>query len=116
PALPIIDMAELVRLHLCVELDDTWAWVPTGPARHEGGSGGVIEEALIAQGGGDEDEEMPQAVPSPLRTQGERIAPLEEEVHGMREALQESPVEYQRRTRQRTGDASTSTAPQQPDP
>ncbi|GJY31962.1 hypothetical protein Tco_0415457 [Tanacetum coccineum] len=61
PALPIIDMAEFVRLHLCVELDDTWAWILTGPARQEGGAGGVIEEALIAQGGSDEDEEMPQA-------------------------------------------------------
>ncbi|GKA78049.1 hypothetical protein Tco_0784586 [Tanacetum coccineum] len=42
----------------------------------------------MALGGGDEDEEMPQAVPPPPRTQGERIARLEEEVHGMREVLQ----------------------------
>ncbi|GKC86294.1 hypothetical protein Tco_1142011 [Tanacetum coccineum] len=47
PALPIIDMAEL-----------------------EGGAGGVIEEAPVALGGGDEDEEMPQAVSPPPRTQG----------------------------------------------
>ncbi|GKD47563.1 hypothetical protein Tco_1276539, partial [Tanacetum coccineum] len=112
------------------------------------------EEASVAPGGGDEDKEMPQAVPPP-RTQGERIARLEEEVHGMREALQgqrvvldsmahdfsrfttwtvtslaqlmdragvpytiysELPVEYQRCTKQRTDGASTSTAPQQPDP
>ncbi|GKC21871.1 hypothetical protein Tco_1024021, partial [Tanacetum coccineum] len=84
---PIIDMAELVKLQLCIELDDTWAWVPTGPARQEGGAGGVAEEALVAPGGGDEDEEMPQAVPPPPRTQGERIARLEEEVHGVQEAL-----------------------------
>ncbi|GJR02575.1 hypothetical protein Tco_0525559 [Tanacetum coccineum] len=112
----VIDMTELVRLQICVELDDTWAWVPAGPAKQEGDAEGVAEEALVASGGSDEDEEMPQVMPPPPRTQGERIAPLEEEVHGMREALQESPVEYQRRTRQRTGDASTSTAPQQPDP
>nr|GFC46677.1 hypothetical protein [Tanacetum cinerariifolium] len=34
--LPIIDMAELVKLHICVDLDDTWAWPPppaVGPAR-----------------------------------------------------------------------------------
>nr|GFB86051.1 hypothetical protein [Tanacetum cinerariifolium] len=31
---------------------------------------------------------MPQAIPPPPRTQGERIARLEEDVHGMREALQ----------------------------
>nr|GEX82305.1 hypothetical protein [Tanacetum cinerariifolium] len=58
-ALPIIDMAELVRLQLCFELDDTWAWVPTGPARQEGGTQGVDEEVSVAPGGGDEDEEMP---------------------------------------------------------
>nr|GEZ39370.1 hypothetical protein [Tanacetum cinerariifolium] len=42
--------------------------------------------ALIS--GDDEDEEIPQAVPPPPRTQGERIAKLEEDVHGMREELQ----------------------------
>ncbi|GJS25952.1 hypothetical protein Tco_0486572 [Tanacetum coccineum] len=146
-------MAELVRLQLCVELDDTWAWVSIGPARQEGGAGEVVEEAPVAPRGGDEDEEMPQAV-SPLpRTQGERISRLEEEVHGVREALQgqrevldsmarfsrfstwtvtslarmmdragvpytiysESLVEYERRTRRRINEPSTSTAPQQPD-
>nr|GEX93851.1 hypothetical protein [Tanacetum cinerariifolium] len=66
PTLPIINMAELVRLQLCAELDDTWAW-------HRGG---------------DEDEEIPRAVPPPPRTQGERTSRLEEEVHGVREALQ----------------------------
>ncbi|GKB61006.1 hypothetical protein Tco_0917192 [Tanacetum coccineum] len=89
------------------------------------------------------------AMPPPPRTQGERIAQLEEEVHGMRELLQgqsevldhmardfsrfatwnitslarmmdragvaytsyfETPGEYQRRTRKRTGEANTSTA------
>ncbi|GJX07265.1 hypothetical protein Tco_0195197 [Tanacetum coccineum] len=59
PALPIVYMTELVRLQLCVELDDTWAWVPARPARQEGGAGGVTEEAPVAPGGGDEDEEMP---------------------------------------------------------
>nr|GEY36147.1 hypothetical protein [Tanacetum cinerariifolium] len=74
--------------------------------------GGVVEEAPVASCDGDKDEEMPQAVPPPPRTQGERIARLEEEVHGMCEAFQgqregrcalheitESPIEYQRRTK-----------------
>nr|GEU31414.1 hypothetical protein [Tanacetum cinerariifolium] len=65
PTLPIIDMAEL-----------------------EGDAKGVTKEAPVASGGGDEDEEMPQAVPPSPRTQGERIDRLEEEVNGMREALQ----------------------------
>ncbi|GKF87382.1 hypothetical protein Tco_0258259 [Tanacetum coccineum] len=55
---------------------------------HEGDAGGVAEEAPVAPGGGDEDEEIPQAVPPPPKTQDERIARLEEELHGMREALQ----------------------------
>ncbi|GKC86967.1 hypothetical protein Tco_1147616, partial [Tanacetum coccineum] len=74
--LPVIDMAELVRLQICVELDDTWAWVPARPARQEGDAGGVAEEAPVAPEGGDEDEEMPQAMPPSPRTQGERIARL----------------------------------------
>nr|GEU72391.1 hypothetical protein [Tanacetum cinerariifolium] len=76
---------------------------------------GVDVEASMVPGGGVEDVKMPQAVPPPPRTQGERIAILEEEVHGMREALQgavcltrdihisESPVEYERRTRIKPG-------------
>ncbi|GKE79463.1 hypothetical protein Tco_1545583, partial [Tanacetum coccineum] len=55
-----------------------------GPARQKGDAGGVVEEAPMALGGGDEDEEMSQAVPPPPKTQVERIARLEEEVHGMR--------------------------------
>ncbi|GKG44446.1 hypothetical protein Tco_0485884, partial [Tanacetum coccineum] len=33
PELPIIDMAELARLQICVEIDDTWTWVTMGPER-----------------------------------------------------------------------------------
>nr|GEX92481.1 hypothetical protein [Tanacetum cinerariifolium] len=55
----------------------------------EGDAGGVAEEALVAPSYGDKDEEMPQAVPPPPRTQSERIARLEEEVHSMREVLQD---------------------------
>ncbi|GJU73921.1 hypothetical protein Tco_1265326 [Tanacetum coccineum] len=148
-------MTKLVRLQICAEFGDTWAWVPAGPTRQEGDAGGVVKEAPVAPGGGDKDEEMPQAVPPPPRTHDERIALLEEEVHGIREVLQgqievldimasdfsrfttwtvtsltrlmnrtgvpytgylESPVEYQRYTRQTTGKASTSAAPQQPGP
>ncbi|GJW70646.1 hypothetical protein Tco_0127563 [Tanacetum coccineum] len=49
----------LQGLMICVELEDTWAWVLAGPARHDGDAGGVVEEASVALGGGDEDEEMP---------------------------------------------------------
>ncbi|GKB90027.1 hypothetical protein Tco_0962299 [Tanacetum coccineum] len=50
--IPVIDMAELVRLQICIELDDTWAWVPAGLARLEGDARGVIKKALVAPGGG----------------------------------------------------------------
>ncbi|GKA47458.1 hypothetical protein Tco_0740341 [Tanacetum coccineum] len=83
----IIDMTELVQLYICVELGDTWAWVPARLARQEVNAGGVTEEAPVALRGGDENEEMPHAVPPPPRTQGERIARLKEEVHGIREVL-----------------------------
>ncbi|GJU32789.1 hypothetical protein Tco_1176378 [Tanacetum coccineum] len=75
-ALPIVDMAELVRLQICVEFGDTWAWVPAGPAMQEGDAGGVAEEALVAPGGGDEDEEMPQTMLLLPRTQEARLADL----------------------------------------
>ncbi|GKE70511.1 hypothetical protein Tco_1528583 [Tanacetum coccineum] len=78
----------LQGLTICVELDDTWGWVPAGPAKQEGDVGGVAKEDPVAPGGGDEDEEMPRAVPPQPRTQGKRISRLEEEVHGMRETLQ----------------------------
>ncbi|GJV36331.1 hypothetical protein Tco_1408808 [Tanacetum coccineum] len=114
PPLPIIDMVELVRLQLCVELDDTWARVLTGPARQEGGAGGVAKEASVAPGGSDEDEEMPQAVfttwtvTSLVRMMDKAGVPYTR--------YSESPVEYERRTRRMSDGASTSAAPQQPDP
>nr|GFC71848.1 hypothetical protein [Tanacetum cinerariifolium] len=40
---------------ICIELGDTWALVPAGPARQESDAGRVTEEALMAPGGGDED-------------------------------------------------------------
>nr|GFA31153.1 hypothetical protein [Tanacetum cinerariifolium] len=127
--LPVINMAELVRLQICVELDYTWAWVPAGLARKEGDAGGVTEEALVSPRGGDEDEEMPQAVLQSPRTRDERIARLEVEVHSMREALQGQRKgmcslheifrvidRVPETTRQRTDSASISMASQQPDP
>ncbi|GJW95238.1 hypothetical protein Tco_0174910 [Tanacetum coccineum] len=150
PELPVIDMAELVRLQICVKLDDTWAWVAMGPERQPDTAAGApakAEDALIV-------DEGDQAVPAPV---------LEEDVHGLRRDVGSlrglversmidqgrfstwmmscmtqlmdasrmtyqafdgnfrgsSPTAFQRRTRQRTGKASTSAAqqdPQQPDP
>ncbi|GJT55992.1 hypothetical protein Tco_0991046 [Tanacetum coccineum] len=46
--LPIIDMAELVRLQICAQFDDTWAWVAIGPKRQPdvaAGASTVAEDA-----------------------------------------------------------------------
>nr|GEX59214.1 hypothetical protein [Tanacetum cinerariifolium] len=41
--LPMIDMAELVRLQICEDLDDTWAWVALGPERQQVAAAGALE-------------------------------------------------------------------------
>ncbi|GKE48291.1 hypothetical protein Tco_1479549 [Tanacetum coccineum] len=110
-----------------VKLVDTWAWVPAGPARQEGDAGGVAEEAPVAPRGGDEDEEMPQAreVLDSMARDFSRfttwtvtsLSRMMDRADVTYTRYSESPVEYQRRSvRQRTDGASTSAAPQQPDP
>nr|GEV48067.1 hypothetical protein [Tanacetum cinerariifolium] len=83
-----VNILYLISKEIYVKFRDTWGWVPAGPTRQEGDVGGVAEEALVAPGDGDEDEEIPQVVPLPPKNQGERIARFKEEVHGMREILQ----------------------------
>ncbi|GJZ39954.1 hypothetical protein Tco_0586517 [Tanacetum coccineum] len=71
PELPVINMAELVRLQICVELDDTWAWVAMGPERQPvavAGASAVAEDAPIIDEGGQADpapEQAPQQPPPP---------------------------------------------------
>ncbi|GJT79306.1 hypothetical protein Tco_1053648 [Tanacetum coccineum] len=48
PELPVIDMAELVRLQICVELDDTWAWVSMGLERQPDTAAGAPANAKDA--------------------------------------------------------------------
>ncbi|GKE69855.1 hypothetical protein Tco_1527927, partial [Tanacetum coccineum] len=131
PELPIIDITELVRLQICKEIDDTWAWVALGPERQPDAAAGapVIDE------GGQANPTPIQAPPPPAtaRTMPQRMARLEEDVHEIRGMLaeqrevisvtytsySETPREYMRCVRCRTDGASTSAAqqdPQQPDP
>ncbi|GKD24334.1 hypothetical protein Tco_1230548 [Tanacetum coccineum] len=61
--LPVIDMAELVRLQICVELDDTWTWVASEPERQPNATAGTPEaakDALVADKG-------TLAVPAPVQ-------------------------------------------------
>ncbi|GKD20816.1 hypothetical protein Tco_1222519, partial [Tanacetum coccineum] len=54
PELLIIDMAELVRLQICAQFDDTWGWVAMGPERQPDAAVGapvVAEDALVVDEG-----------------------------------------------------------------
>ncbi|GKE10810.1 hypothetical protein Tco_1414361 [Tanacetum coccineum] len=55
PELQMIDMAELVRLQICTQFDDTWAWVAMGPERWldtAAGAPGVAQDAPIVDESG----------------------------------------------------------------
>ncbi|GJT91833.1 hypothetical protein Tco_1080678 [Tanacetum coccineum] len=85
--LPIIDMGELVRLQICMEVNDTWAWVAIGPERQPdtvAGAPAVAEDAPATNEG---DQAIPAPVqapqqppPPPARTMPHRLGRLEEEV------------------------------------
>ncbi|GJT10309.1 hypothetical protein Tco_0857351, partial [Tanacetum coccineum] len=129
PELPIINMAELVRLLICVEINYTWTWVAMGPERQPNAAVGApaIPEDAPAIDEGDQDVlalvHVPQQPPPPppaaaARTQlkdasGLTYQTFDETFRGS------SPLAIQRRTRQRTDIASTFAAqqdPPQPDP
>ena len=62
PKLPLMDMAELVRLQICREINDTWAWVAPGPERQQGAADGPPEGGEAAP----EDHAGPQPDPAPV--------------------------------------------------
>ncbi|GJY97329.1 hypothetical protein Tco_0514239 [Tanacetum coccineum] len=139
----IVDMAELVRMQICTQFDDTWAWVAMGPERQPDATAGALaiaEDAPVV-------DEGDQTVLTPgLRRDVGSLRGLVErsitdqgrlstwmmtcmtqlmDASGLTyQAFNQtfrgsSPLAFQRRTRQRTDGASTSTAqqdPQQPDP
>ncbi|GJZ11607.1 putative reverse transcriptase domain-containing protein [Tanacetum coccineum] len=69
--LPIIDMAELVRLQICAQFDDTWAWVAIGPERQPDAtaSAPTVAKDAPAVDKGD------QVVPAPFRATSNQIHP-----------------------------------------
>ncbi|GJU37029.1 hypothetical protein Tco_1185383 [Tanacetum coccineum] len=82
---------------ICEELDDTWAWVASGPERQQVAAAGapvvakddpVVDEGVSAVPA---PVQAPQAPPAagPARTMTHRLARQEEDVHGMRGALGE---------------------------
>ncbi|GKC52855.1 hypothetical protein Tco_1075600 [Tanacetum coccineum] len=133
--LPMIDLHELVRLNICGRLGDTWAWVTPGSERQPAGA---LEDA---EGAHDERLSMLEDEVHNLRgDMGEQRGVLDNmarnfsrfttwtvtslsrmmDQSGVRfTSYSDLQVPYQRCTRRRTGDASTSTAQrdeQQPDP
>ncbi|GJT87239.1 hypothetical protein Tco_1068956 [Tanacetum coccineum] len=83
-------MPVLVRLQICEELDDTWAWVAPGPERQPDATTGALEVAEGAQAG-PTPVQAPQPPPAavPAKSLPQRVARLEEEVHGIQGALGE---------------------------
>ncbi|GJT53657.1 hypothetical protein Tco_0988711 [Tanacetum coccineum] len=92
PELPVIDMTELVRLQICVELDDTWAWVAMGPERQPDTKASApvdAKDAPIVDEGDQAISTPVQALQQPplpplaaARTIPQRLGRLEEDVHG----------------------------------
>ncbi|GJZ25036.1 hypothetical protein Tco_0562495 [Tanacetum coccineum] len=95
PTLSVIDMAELVRLQICEEINDTWAWVALGPERQPDaaiGTPGAAEDAPDIDEGDQAVLAPVQAPPPPptaAKTMPQRMARLEEDVHEIHEALAE---------------------------
>ncbi|GJU23093.1 hypothetical protein Tco_1156435 [Tanacetum coccineum] len=96
PELPIIDMAELVRLQICKQLDDTWVWVTIEPERQPNaaaGAPGVAQDAPVIDEGGQAILTPIHAPPLPppvaARTMPQRMARLKEDVREIRRVLTE---------------------------
>ncbi|GJT81035.1 hypothetical protein Tco_1055377 [Tanacetum coccineum] len=95
----IIDMAELVRLQIYVQLYDTWVWVANGPERQPDAIAGAraIAEDAPAVDEGDQavlapvqaPQQPPLPPPAPTRTMPQRMARLEKDVHEIHGALTE---------------------------
>ncbi|GJZ83087.1 hypothetical protein Tco_0648260 [Tanacetum coccineum] len=77
PELSVINMAELVRLQICVKLDDTWAWVAMGPERQPNNAAGApvkAEDALIV----DEEQSLADLVKEIMTNIGGEFSNLED--------------------------------------
>nr|GEW95851.1 hypothetical protein [Tanacetum cinerariifolium] len=94
--LPIIDMAKLVRLQICVKLDDTWAWVASRPERQPDATDSTLEatkDAPVADEGAlvvIAPMQAPQPSPPaarPAQTMAQRLARVEEDVYEIQGAL-----------------------------
>ncbi|GJT95249.1 hypothetical protein Tco_1090767 [Tanacetum coccineum] len=125
--LPLINIHELGRLHICTRYEETWTWVAHEPKRQQATAAGADEAGLVAEEVAQEilvpapapAQAPPPPPPAPQpRTMSQRIERLEEEPFDST-LVGSSGLSFRRRVMPRTGDASTSTAPHtdaQPDP
>ncbi|GJY83635.1 hypothetical protein Tco_0497011 [Tanacetum coccineum] len=94
-ALPVIDMAELVRLQICMEIDYTWDWVAMGLERQPNAMANVPVVAQDAPAVDEGDQAVPVPVQAPQqppppppaagKTMPQRLGRLEEEVQRLRQ-------------------------------
>ncbi|GJR24105.1 hypothetical protein Tco_0972632 [Tanacetum coccineum] len=94
----VIDMDELVRLQICMELDNTWAWVAPGPERQPDAAAGTpkaTKDALVADEGAlavpapVQAPQPPPPIAEPAWTMAQRLAKVAEDVHEIQGALSE---------------------------
>ncbi|GKD23383.1 hypothetical protein Tco_1225086, partial [Tanacetum coccineum] len=50
------DMGELVKLNICIEIGDDWAWVAPGPERQQVAAAGALEDAPVVDKGAQADQ------------------------------------------------------------
>ncbi|GJT23233.1 hypothetical protein Tco_0893170 [Tanacetum coccineum] len=87
--LPLIDLHELGRLHICMRYGDTWAWVAQGSERQQAVAAGASEADEAGQAAKEVAREIPGPAQAPPpapqpRTMSQSIKRLEEEVHDLR--------------------------------
>ncbi|GJZ56413.1 hypothetical protein Tco_0611606 [Tanacetum coccineum] len=122
--LPMIDLHELVRLNICGRLGDTWAWVTPGSERTIAQRLSMLEDEVHNLRGdmGEQRGVLDNMARNFSRFTTWTVTSLSRmmDQSGVRfTSYSDLQVPYQRCTRRRTGDASTSTAQrdeQQPDP
>ncbi|GKE43783.1 hypothetical protein Tco_1471067 [Tanacetum coccineum] len=91
--LPLIDMGKLVKLKICMEIGDYWAWVAPGPERQQVTAAGASEVAKDAPAVDEGDQadpapmqapHLPPPPPAAGRTMPQRLGRLEEEMQGIK--------------------------------
>ncbi|GJV52966.1 hypothetical protein Tco_1448707 [Tanacetum coccineum] len=65
PKLPIINMGELVRLQICMKVNDTWDWVSMGPEKQPDAAAGALRVAKDAPAVDEDDQAVSETMQAP---------------------------------------------------